>query len=359
MTKNEFIEKYVAGFSDNNIDEKFNWEWVDEFVNEHLNGMIHKHGLDFIKQEISNQSESTFLIYFVKIVEIGSLLALNQYEKDIDRNHPKNLYLIIGILVLCHNYFLGYYLKSENILEGESAFFFNEEANNVLCLRTLEYYNINHESQLGEGNDFYKFSSQTYLTYLLQFSRCENLRWIKPFNNIQEVISSFPDIWPEELKFQLAPFSFISDRYEVWENGQLIKSGKKQIKIESEVDSNKLMVQIFGFGDYDGIILKRFNFYVLKPSYERLLFVNIPLLKEYDLGILNRENLSYVPGPEMSLQKLQPYASSLFYHQNKLVKVTFSINDPAWLVEFYCQDSESLMHEPSDLAREIERYKAS
>ncbi len=112
------------------------------------------------------------------------------------------------------------------------------------------------------------------------------------------------------------PFAFQYKRFEVWHLGKCIHQGNSNGTIQAKVYDKFLDVII------DDVLLKDFikaNFYFgeISTLHDRVMWSKDIFDK---IGKKERNN---------------PDVSSMFYLNGKLVKVTFTIDDPNTLVEFY------------------------
>ena len=329
LSKKEIlINQMISAYSESELLNEFNWNWIDEFIIEHLEGLEEIMTKKTFFESLIKRNNKLQLDYIKAFVEIGTLLILNKSNLNAIEDEGK-LYSYCDFLVSFISDLITFNLK-EFYQDKANESIFSKEIKQELFIKILNQYI--HPQKYNFKNSLI-LANQSYLKYLLQFSNCNELKWVQPFNNITEILSNIPDIWPKEFKYHLSGFSFTSTYFEVWENKEKIIEGKQKVEMVAINFLDKVEVSIRGISEE--IILSSFSFYHLKPAYDRLLFVNIPISDTNDIGILNRNELSYKAGPEFLLEDNQPFASSLFYSSNKLVKVTFSLNEPARLIEFY------------------------
>jgi hypothetical protein len=146
------------------------------------------------------------------------------------------------------------------------------------------------------------------------------------------------------------PFTFHSTRYELWKHGQKISQGSTPTKVEallspvSDSDINRYYVQINN-PELHNTVVENNVFLIFTTQKDRIMLLNLPRNASRDTqGLSNLRSFlpstgigsdlpsSYWP---VSLDKNQPYCCSLFYQTKKLVKITFSINEPETLLELY------------------------
>ena len=146
------------------------------------------------------------------------------------------------------------------------------------------------------------------------------------------------------------PFTFHSTRYELWSDGKKISQGRTSTKVKAQLspisdnDINRYYMQINN-PELHNIVVENNVFLIFTTQKDRIMLLNMPRNASRDsqglrnvrsflpsTGIGSDVPQSYWPA---SLGKNQPYCCSLFYQTKKLVKITFSINEPETLLELY------------------------
>jgi hypothetical protein len=174
-----------------------------------------------------------------------------------------------------------------------------------------------------EQQKFYK-EQQEYFNWLNNEKNSE-YDWFEPFLVVP---------WKE--------FTFIPQRYEVWEKGKMIKSGTTNGLI-SGIPANvfgrtNMEITVFVTPEVMGkYIFPSFIFDVLFSQKDRLQLASIPPEKPFDSnGIISlRDEVTGVTTPNSHKSDIQPYCSGLFFRNKKLVQISFSLNSPTRLIEFH------------------------
>ncbi len=158
------------------------------------------------------------------------------------------------------------------------------------------------------------------------------------------------DTFRDSFRVDLNNFSFKSNRFELWRNQQLFDSGDSPTSIlartYSRLDSNfkKLEVTISN-PKANFYIPVQNEFYTGMTLQNRVALLNLPKLSSFDseeLGMFRTLSSLYnvqadVPRIEIpeKLNENQAFACSIFLIKGNIAKVTFSINSPRGLLEFY------------------------
>lgn len=129
------------------------------------------------------------------------------------------------------------------------------------------------------------------------------------------------DQFPRNIKERSGPieresFDFHYTRFEVWKAGQCIASRDSDGVLVARVQGKRLLVEITD-SDVEEHIVPKFEFKEISTNGDRIL---------WSKDILN----TGVP-----VEHNTPDVASLFYKNQSLAKVTFTIHDPNTLVEFY------------------------
>jgi hypothetical protein len=115
------------------------------------------------------------------------------------------------------------------------------------------------------------------------------------------------------------PFAFQYKRFEVWHLGKCIHQGNSIGTIQAKVYNKYLDVTIDDFFLKD-FIIDSFCFGEISTLHDRIMWSKDIFDR---IGKKERNN---------------PDVSSLFYLNGELVKVTFTIDDPNTLVDFYSEE---------------------
>lgn len=137
-------------------------------------------------------------------------------------------------------------------------------------------------------------------------------------------------------------FVFRPKRYEVWREGDKIKEGKINNKVKSivrgeeEEYSTNVLIEIED-SEKIGHIVRKSVYDVCVTSVDRVQMLTIPAEKNSVecVGLASCRNGTGPTRRSKEFEKNEPYCCNLFLKDGNLSKVTFSINRPEKLVEFY------------------------
>lgn len=152
------------------------------------------------------------------------------------------------------------------------------------------------------------------------------------------------------LELEPIEFGFYSRNFKVWRAGSEVHSENSPTAIEASVvtglfsDFRKVEISVANRGVLP--FLNPINdFTYLTTQHDRILLVNLPVSDIDDTQALTMFRMtnqmlgigSGVPLEErpQRLRFNQPFACSLFFQDQQLTKVTFSVNNPETLIEFY------------------------
>jgi hypothetical protein len=132
----------------------------------------------------------------------------------------------------------------------------------------------------------------------------------------KEMFDTFPvNILEANRKIKKEAFDFRCDRYEIWHEGQRVASSYTYNALSATLSEGKLYVSSQD-SSINQIMAQSFSFREISTNKDRILWSNDLLgNKEFKEGF--------------------PKICSLFYKDGKLVKVTFTIQNPHVLVELY------------------------
>ena len=147
------------------------------------------------------------------------------------------------------------------------------------------------------------------------------------------------DNWPALQEFSFDKFSFPVDRYELWEDGKIIKSGETHFNIEFgwaggvlkfgivvQIENNPMPDLLKSTISFDKAITSgdRILFYIAATS-SNVQHTSLELIKSF-IGC-TRDSKIY--------DKNEPILASVFTIDHKVAKVSFSLANPDRLIEFY------------------------
>jgi hypothetical protein len=159
----------------------------------------------------------------------------------------------------------------------------------------------------------------------------------KPFENVQK-----------------QKFSFQPTRFETWKDAKMIDSGKTNSLILADVikvdGEEKVKIQFKDQNLNDQLaIINEFDEFI--TSSDRLQLITIPkeTTAENTAIMMFRMNLGYTREIK-HFNETEPFCCNLFLQDGKIVKITFSFNNPEKLIEFY--DDANMKYE-TNLATDI------
>lgn len=132
---------------------------------------------------------------------------------------------------------------------------------------------------------------------------------------------------------------FIPARYELWQRGQMVNSGRTNTPVTIKSISNNEREQYkVSFDDItlEAEITASNIFDIFVTSMDRLQLIIIP--NETNSNNVALQMLKMNLGPTRSSKNFdydEPFCCNLFFQQGQLVKVTFSFSNPEKLLELY------------------------
>jgi hypothetical protein len=133
----------------------------------------------------------------------------------------------------------------------------------------------------------------------------------------------------------LQPFTFLPEKFELWQNQKLTESGLTNKIISAYIMNNKIIIQ-FNDSILNQIVANKIEFDNLVTAQDRLRYINIP--SETNTSCSGIETLRMVYGDtreKKDFSSIEPYCCNIFLKNKKLAKITFSFSNPVKLLEFY------------------------
>lgn len=191
----------------------------------------------------------------------------------------------------------------------------------------IEYFEKNDHNNSGDKVGQIKKALENLKTKNTEFDSFEPFMELKPFE-----------------------FSFHANRFEIWQKGSLVDSGRNSTSIIARVIPGKSiqfeMMHIAVINSRPFSYLTDSNLFTFMTTQkDRILLVNLPVSEVEDSNAMGMfrmmantigqgRNIPNYERPEL-LKLNQPFACSLFLQNKKIAKVTFSVNKPETLIEFY------------------------
>lgn len=144
-TKNEII-KVLPNEIFHEIINKIDFENLDSFVRWLITSYVSKKGAKFVEIEIQNDNDSETSNFITHIIEVGSLLLLNE-NNLISNNSDDNEIATIAIS-LSLNISIATSLKSLNLFDLDTIVYYAFEAIETLFPRILKHI----ENSLNDNN---------------------------------------------------------------------------------------------------------------------------------------------------------------------------------------------------------------
>lgn len=153
--------------------------------------------------------------------------------------------------------------------------------------------------------------------------------------------------------FKKFPFTFQATRFEIWQDGEMVKNGKTSNRIVAEVQQESNQNDILKVSNTDTLLFSEIaslnSFDTVFTLQDRIIIVTIPEPSNRDnVGIMSLRTTSGVTRPGKRFNKNEPFCCSLFLTNKKISKITFSFSNPEKLIEFYSDNSVSQVASPTE-----------
>lgn len=138
-------------------------------------------------------------------------------------------------------------------------------------------------------------------------------------------------------------FTFLPKRYEIWQSGKIVKSGKSFLPINAivvnELGEERVKVIINDKLLYDEISTETL-FDAFISQVDRLQLITIPAVTNADCTAISGNRMMIgSTRQEKNFGYKDAYCCNLFMEKGILKKITFAFSNPSKLIEFY-QDGE-------------------
>jgi hypothetical protein len=139
------------------------------------------------------------------------------------------------------------------------------------------------------------------------------------------------------------PFSFQPSRFEIWENGEMVKKGNTSSKVKADIkqtfgDSEVVSLNISDPALFNDISNSN-TFDTVFTLHDRIILATIPEPSNKDnVGIMSLRATTGITRKGKVFNSNEPFCCSLFLTDKRISKVTFSFSNPEKLIEFYYDD---------------------
>lgn len=154
-------------------------------------------------------------------------------------------------------------------------------------------------------------------------------------------------------RLKVQPFSFHSNRFEIWQNGEktasgqtgcVVKASKQQVKAGTGA---KVTLENTKPSDDKSLLkeIKKENvFDIFVTSSDRLQLVKIPSSGKgnENMGLSMLKMNIGTTRETFDFERKNPYCANLFLKDDNIVKVTFSFSNPEKLVELYSPEDDAM-----------------
>lgn len=133
------------------------------------------------------------------------------------------------------------------------------------------------------------------------------------------------------------PFKYIPNRFELWQNQKITRSGLTNGLIETTIKNGKIFIIVNDI-NLHYLIDEQTEYDKLVCATDRLRIINVPA--KTDISCNGIDTLSSIYGPTRSIKifkETEPYCCNIFLKDGKLAKLSFSYSNPVKLLEFYSQ----------------------
>lgn len=137
-TKNEIL-KVLPDDIFNEIISQINFDNLDNFVNNLILGYVSKRGKDIVRKEIQDDSQSDTSNFLTHIIEVGSLIIIE--ESNLISSNTDNNELATVAVSLSINISIATSLKSLDLFDLDTIVYYAFEALETLFPRILNHIN--------------------------------------------------------------------------------------------------------------------------------------------------------------------------------------------------------------------------
>jgi hypothetical protein len=138
---------------------------------------------------------------------------------------------------------------------------------------------------------------------------------------------------------KMQSFTFLPKRYEIWQSGKMIKSGKSFLPINAivvnEYGEEKVRITVNDNSLFDDISQETiFDAFISQK--DRMQLITIPAKTNADcMGMLGNRMIVGATRNEKNFDYNDAYCCNLFMINGDMKKVTFAFSNPEKLIEFY------------------------
>lgn len=155
------------------------------------------------------------------------------------------------------------------------------------------------------------------------------------------------------------PFTFQATRFEIWQDGEMIKNGRSTNRIIATVQQQLNQSEVVSLSISDASLLNELalvtSFDKVFTLQDRIILVTIPEPNKSDnVGIMSLRTTSGVTRPGKRFDNNEPFCCSLFLTNKEISKVTFSFSNPEKLIEFYSDTTDGIALETPNPSVEID-----
>lgn len=136
-------------------------------------------------------------------------------------------------------------------------------------------------------------------------------------------------------RVNIADFVFIPKRYELWDRGNLRKSGETVNPITGKVIGTQVEVKLSD-SSLNSEISSIHTYDMCVTQLDRVQLILVPAKTNLTTnGIAGLQMVFGSTRQSKEFEYNEPYCCNLFFIGGKLAKITFSLGDPDRLIEFY------------------------
>jgi hypothetical protein len=147
------------------------WSTADEFVSEHVNGLVKLYGQDTVRNSIDYDSGGSSAITSLgRIIEVGGtyLLSRNSYYKNANSNSKQAMTYFLSIVM---DRCLVHYLKKLGVYQTHLNNYYDDDTLRLLAQRIMAHNDAGKQ-------DFSNYGTWVYMNHLLQLNDMSYLKWI-------------------------------------------------------------------------------------------------------------------------------------------------------------------------------------